>query len=437
MGFHVTDQSRVPVPQVVELAYGLYPGVQFFCAEYAADDYREWVEQSNGDPVPAPLAVYIHDSGGEQSPPVRGKHISSSRKPAALEQELRLQGTLFDSDRRVQQLICSGGIATEWTDDQLYQLVSVLQDVFTTSQDGLVNWCACVGNVLPTEARLRLLRVLGFTNIRLRIPNPALPGSSGAGPGALRDSESLAASARQLGMRQLAVELHTGGPETALPLEWLKRFILGVQPDRVRLVDSLQATGREALASLRDSYLPTLAESGYQHIGLGWFVRANDPWWEARLARRLNWSLLGFTDMPGPDVVGIGPGAVSSIGDFYAHNACAWDQYQRLLDRNVVPVVRGLELEHDDVLRREIMAAMLTRSQIDITQIEDKWGIQFNQFFAEELNSLKAFQQAGWVSTTAQSIVVHARGRRELTELCRAFDRRRRVTRDQYTPSCA
>lgn len=436
MGFTDTDESRVPVPEVVELAYGLYPGVEFFCAEYGPDDYREWVDQSNGDPVPAPLAVYIQDSSRDRSPPVRGRDISSSRKPAALEQELRLQGALFDSDRCVQQLICSGGIATEWTDDQLYRLVSVLEDSFTTNQDGLVNWCACVGQVLPPEARVRLLRVLGFSNIRLRLLGPGTPAGADAQASVLADSESLAVSARQLGMRQMAVELHTGGSGTPLSAKWLESFVQKVKPDRVRLVDNGQAPGPD-LVNLRDSYLQTLAETGYQHIGLGWFVHSSDPWWQARLARRLNWSLLGFTDMPRPDVVGIGPGAVSSIGDFYARNASTWEEYQTLMNRDVVPVVRGLELESDDALRREIMVSMLTASQLDMTPIEDKWGIEFKQFFAEELGYLTRFEKAGWLSIKANAILVHARGRHELTELCRAFDRRGRVERDQYAPSCA
>lgn len=437
MGCVDTEQRALPVPEVLELAYGLYPGVEFFSGDYGPDEYREWVAQSNGDPVPAPLAVYIQDCCREQSPPVRGRHISSSRKPAALEQELRLQGALFDSDRCVQQLICAGGIATEWTDDQLYRLVAVLEDAFTTSQDGLVNWCACVGDALPSEARLRLLRVLGFSNIRLRILDPR-DAQAGAGQGPLPDAlEALAASIRNLGMRQIIAELCVSGRHASPSPHWLQRFVQTVEPDRIRLSDAERATGPELLAGQRDSCVQTLAELGYQHIGMDWFVRNTDPWWQARLALRLNWSLLGFTDIPRPDVVGIGPGAVSSIGDSYAQNASDWDEYQELLNRAAVPTVRGLELESDDILRREIMVEMLTASRIDITPIENKWGVEFRQFFGEELGYLKRFEKAGWISIRGQSIVVHARGRRELSELCRVFDRRSRLPRGRYAPTFA
>jgi len=437
MRFLDTDEGRGPVPELVELAYGLYPGVEFFSAEYGPDDYCEWVEHSNGDPVPAPLAVYIQDISCDRSPPVRGRDISSSRKPVTLEQELRLQGALFDADRCVQQLICAGSIVSEWTDDQLYQLVSVLEDSFATDQNGLVNWCACVGHALPSESRLRLLRVLGFSNLRLRILEQIGSAAVGAQARVLDDIESLAAAARHLGMRQIGVELLFGAVHAEPCFKWLEHFVQRVQPDRIRLVDNDAASVNGVVPNLGDTWVQTLADLGYQHVGLDWFVHSSDLWWQARLARRLNWSLLGFTDMPRPDVIGIGPGAVSSIGDVYAQNACAWDEYQKLLSRGVVPTVRGLELESDDVLRREIMVSMLTASRIDITPIEDKWGIEFNQFFAEELEYLKRFDKAGWISIKPQSIIVHGRGRRELTELCRTFDRRRRLPRDQYAPSFA
>ncbi len=433
MGSLDTDNSIVPVPDVVEPAYGLYPGVEFFSAEYGHDDYCEWVEQSNGDPVPAPLAVYIQDASRAHSPPVRGRDISSSRKPAAIEQELLLQGALFDSDRCVQQLICSDGIATEWTDDQLYQLVSVLENAFTTHQDGLVNWCACVGHAIPSAERLRLLRVLGFSNIRLHIRDQGEPAFTGAQAWGLEDIESLASTVRHLGMRQMAIDWYLGGANPLPVSNWLENLVQTAEPDRIRLVYAGGTVGRD----LRDNYLQTLAEAGYQHIGLGWFVRSSDPWWQARLARRLHWSPLGFTDMPRPDVIGIGPGAVSSLGDACAQNELRWDEYQKLLNRRVIPVVRGLELENDDILRREIMIMMLTASRIDIGPVEDKWGIEFNQFFAEELGYLKRFEKTGWVAIEPQSILVHARGRHELTELCRTFDRRSRLPRDQYAPSFA
>jgi len=437
MGTHGTDKKSPPVPAVVEQAYGLYPGLESFSEEYGAEDYGEWVEQSNGDPVPAPLAVYIQDTTRDGAPPVRGKDISSSRKPDAIEQELRLQGALFDTDRPVQQLICAGSIATEWTDDQLYQLISVVRNSFTVSQSDASIWCACLGAAIPPESRLRLLRVLGISNIRVSMGESAQAWDDDEAARTLADIESLAGLAHQLGIKQFSLDLYFSESGRAVPSALLENFMGRVMPDRIRLVghdkSSVTAAGQEQ----RHYCAHVLSELGYQHVGLDWFVRPDDRWWQASLSGQLHWSMLGFTDMPSPDVVGIGPGAVSAIADFYGQNAFEWDVYQRLLNNGTIPVVRGLELENVDILRREILVMILTRSRIDIAAIEEKWGIEFHQFFAHEINQLNRFAQLGWIERQGDVVAVLARGRPELLEICRTFDQRRRASVRQPAHSYA
>ena len=407
-----TEYSAHAVPYVVEKSYGLYPGLASFASDYNAEDYRNWVEQSNGDPLPAPLALYIQDVCEGESPPVRGVEISSSRRLHAIESELMLQGALFDSDRPVQQFICAGAIATDWTDDQLYRLVSVVQETFSVNQSGLANWCACTGFVTPAPARLRLLRILGFSSVRLACMDHADAGDTlGRLGGAIRQ-------ARQLGFQQVVVDLMFDEPRVLTPLPSIEHFLAEYRPDRVRLMG--------ARDNRCQSVIGVLASLGYQNIGLDWFLRADDFYLQAKASGHLYWSLLGFTDMPNPDVIGIGPGALSSVGEFYAANESRWENYQALLNRREIPVVSGLELEADDVLRREIMGMILAASCIRIAAIEEKWGIQFKKFFAYETERMPEYERKGWLQWQDDSVRILVQGYQELTELCRLFDHRAR-----------
>jgi oxygen-independent coproporphyrinogen-3 oxidase len=178
-----------------------------------------------------------------------------------------------------------------------------------------------------------------------------------------------------------------------------------------------------------------LSSIGYQNIGLGWFLRTDDPFLQAKAAGSLHWSLLGFTTMPNPDVIGIGPGALSSVGGFYAANESRWETYQALLNQQKIPVASGLELEADDVLRREIMGMILAASCIRVTAIEEKWGIQFKKFFAYETECLRDFERKNWLMWRADNIRIKLQGYRELTELCRLFDNRTRQRLSQTTQS--
>ncbi len=407
-----TECSAPAVPDVVEKSYGLYPGLASFSSDYNAEDYGNWVEQSNGDPLPAPLALYIQDSCEGDSPPVRGADISSSRRFNAIERELTLQGALFDSDRPVQRFICSASISTDWTDDQLYRLVSVVQESFSVNQTGIANWCACMGFVIPSQARLRLLRILGFSSVRFAHSDHADTGN------ALDELGVAIEQARQLGIQQIVVDLIFNGQHVFTPIQTMERFLAEHSPDRVRLI-----CGPDTRCQ---SVIRVLSSIGYQNIGLDWFLRTDDFFLQAKAAGLLYWSLLGFTTMPNPDVIGIGPGALSSVGEFYAANEARWETYQALLNQQKIPVVRGIELEADDVLRREIMGMILADSCIRVAAIEEKWGIQFKKFFAYETECLRDFEQKNWLMWQADCIRIKVQGYHELTELCRLFDDRAR-----------
>jgi oxygen-independent coproporphyrinogen-3 oxidase len=408
-----SDSQVYTAPDVVEKPYGLYPGVDSFSADNGADDYREWVEQSNGDPLPAPLALYVQDIAAGGSPPVRGRDMSSSRRLGALQRELRLQGALFDSDRPVQQLICSASIATDWTDEQLYRLVSTVQDSFQINQGGLSDWCVSLGPVVPSPERLRLLRVLGFSNVRFVFINQP------DRPDALDELKAAINAARQFGIHNISLDLVHTRPGVTVSRQEVGNFLAETGPDRIWLkVDD------ERQYSL---YIRLLCSLGYRNIGNDCFLRSDDSWLLAKMDGCLHWSLLGFTPMAGPDVIGIGPGALSSVGDCYAVNEACWDKYEDVLIEHEFPVVRGLELEDDDVLRREIMRMILAGSAIPVSAIEEKWGIRFNQFFVEETGSLRRFEENGWIDWQEEQIRVQVHGHRQLTELCRVFDHRARL----------
>lgn len=417
-----TTCSVHPAPGVIEKSYGLYPGLASFSPDYDGGDYRDWVEQSNGDPVPAPLALYIQEFSGADESRLRVADDSASLRLAMISRELGIQGALFDSDRPLQQLVLSGSIVTQWTDDQLNQLMAVVQGSFPIHQSGIPNSCACIGTVMPDAGRLSLLHTLGFNNIRFSLANCAELGR------VLDELGQSVDCARQSGFRQIMLDLPCSETLADTAPRKMQNWLAEVRPDRIRYIEKSDDPGQ--------SCVQILSELGYRNIGLDWYVPANDPFVQAQAAGLLHWSPLGFTDMPSPDVVGIGPGTISSIGEFYGRNESDWPLYQSLLSDGQLPVVCGIELESDDVLRREIMIMILATSCIRVVAIEKKWGIRFRQFFASETEQLRVFEQKNWLDWQHDSIRIRVRGHRELTELCRVFDRRARAQLAPSTLSC-
>lgn len=405
-----TASSAHPAPGVIEEPYGLYPGLASFSSDYNAADYCDWAEQSNGDPLPAPLALYVQEFSGTVGSQSQVADTSASLRLAMISRELQMQGALFDTDRPLQQLVLSGSIVTQWTDDQLNQLMAAVQSSFPIHQSGILNGCVCVGANIPDVGKLRLLHGLGFSGVRFSLA------ARTDMDGVLDELGQSLRFARQSGFRQIMLDLPCSEMLADTSPRSLQTWLAEARPDRIRHISN---TDR--------SYVQTLSELGYQNIGLDWYALANDPFVQAQAAGRLHWSPLGFTDLPSPDVIGIGPGAISSIGEFYGRNESGWQLYQSLLSDDQLPVVCGIELEADDVLRREIIGMILATSCIRIAAIEDKWGIRFRQFFASETEQLRVFQQRHWLDWQQDSVRIGVRGYRELTEICQTFDRRARA----------
>jgi oxygen-independent coproporphyrinogen-3 oxidase len=400
-----TEKGGVRVPDVVEQPCGLYPGIEGFSPDYDAADYCDWVDQSNGDPLPAPLVLYVQNTVPGESAPSAGAAVAH-----AIEQELRLQGALFDDDRPLKQLICAGSIASGWSDDRLYQLVSVIQSSFYINNDSLTNWCACSSGVIPSMERLRLLRVLGFNHLRL------MPETSAQQSLPVDQLAAALGQAKQLGFRTTILDLRRLPIGEAALEQAMAALLTNVQPDRVRT--ALPDGNDHAPIDL------LLATSGYQDIGLGWYLRTGDSWWHARNSGRLYWTMLGYGELQSPDVVGIGPGALSAVSSFYGVNEASLKAYAAKLDEGVLPIVQGAALEDADVLRREILAMILASSCIRVSAIENKWGINFEQFFTCESELLHAFEQNHWLRWKADGIEIRTRAYRELIEICKVFDGR-------------
>jgi oxygen-independent coproporphyrinogen-3 oxidase len=404
-----TTDGGICIPEIVEQPYGLYPAPDGFSSDYGAADYCEWVEQSNGDPLPAPLVLYVQDqTSGSPSPSNKGRVGPDTAR--AIELELRLQGALFDADRPLSQLICTNEVATRWSEDQLYRLVSVVQSSFFITQDKLPDWCACTAGAVPPIQRLRLLRVLGFNQIRFAPPVTSDVKSTSV------ELRTAMQQTRDLGFDKVVVDwrgLPLAGTAWAQALD---NLLAEAHPDRVRV----SSPDPDEL----EGFEQHMAALGYRHLGLEWYLRESDGWWKARADGRLYWTLLGYSELKSPDTIGVGPAAMSAVCDFYGINEASLQSYISSLDEGVLPIVRGTVLEDSDVLRREIIAMILTCFCIRIPDIENKWGIEFGRYFGCETQLLRAFEKNGWLAWRGDRIEIKPRGGRELAEICSVFDGR-------------
>jgi oxygen-independent coproporphyrinogen-3 oxidase len=115
--------------------------------------------------------------------------------------------------------------------------------------------------------------------------------------------------------------------------------------------------------------------------------------------------------------------AIGQIGPAYYQNLKDLARYEEALDAGRLPVMRGLELTADDLVRRAVIQALMCHFRLSIESIELAHLIDFKAYFAAELSALRPLADDGLVELSPEWIVVTPKGRLLVRAVAMVFDR--------------
>jgi oxygen-independent coproporphyrinogen-3 oxidase len=164
------------------------------------------------------------------------------------------------------------------------------------------------------------------------------------------------------------------------------------------------------------------------------FARPDDELAVAQTLGQLARSFQGYSTQSG-DLLGLGMSAIGQIGPTYYQNAKEIERYYAALDGGRLPVLRGLELTADDLVRRAVIQGLMCQFRLSIEAIELAHLIDFRTYFAAELRDLKRLADDGLVELQPDWIVVTPKGRLLVRSICMAFDRYLREARERASYS--
>jgi oxygen-independent coproporphyrinogen-3 oxidase len=119
----------------------------------------------------------------------------------------------------------------------------------------------------------------------------------------------------------------------------------------------------------------------------------------------------------------MGMSAIGHVCDNYSQNVRDLDNYYALLDAGKLPLDRGIELEPDDLLRRDIITRLICNFILDIKALEAKWHFDFCTHFKPELEDLQKMQEDGLLLIEDEVLRVLPAGRLLVRNICMVFDR--------------
>ena len=431
---------------VVGPRYTSYPTAPNFRDDFGEAQYRECARDSNDDPIPRPLSLYFHIPFCEGPCFYCGctRIITRDHRNAAaylehLGQEVKLQSALFDRDRPVLQLHLGGGTPNFLAADELARFMAAVSANFSLDRGEGRDFSIELDPRYLAPGYLATLGEIGFNRASFGVQDfdPAVQQAiNRIQP--LEQTREAVEAARDAGLRSINLDLIYGLPRQN-PEGFARTLenVIALRPDRIALYSYAHLPQRfKAQRQIAESELPTEArklsllgmairafgDAGYRYIGMDHFSLPDDALSEAQDAGTLQRNFQGYTTHGDCDLIGLGMSAIGHVDDSYAQNARELDRYYGALEGGRLPIVRGIRLNEDDLLRAELIQSFMCHGGIDIPAIERRFGIRFDEHFPRELARLAELAADGLVVVGDDAIRVTPRGRLLLRVVAMAFD---------------
>jgi oxygen-independent coproporphyrinogen-3 oxidase len=118
----------------------------------------------------------------------------------------------------------------------------------------------------------------------------------------------------------------------------------------------------------------------------------------------------------------MGVSAISGLQDCYAQNWRELPRYYKAIEENSLPTMRGIRVSAEDKLRRAVINRLLCHCVVVKSEIEEEFGVGFDQHFAREIEELGGFERDALVRMSGDRIEVVGIGRIFIRNVAMVFD---------------
>jgi len=427
--------------------YTSYPTADRFVEAFTADDYQQALSQrrSGAAAMTLPLSLYVHIPFCESlcyycacNKIITKHHDRAAPYLRYLSREVDLHTAQLGTGQAVTQLHLGGGSPTFLSDDELRELMGMLKRNFALVPGGEYSIEVDPRTIDPS--RLDTLAELGFNRLSFGVQDfdPAVQKSVHR----VQPAEqvfALVAAARERNFDSINVDLIYG-----LPLQNPESFdrtlaqVVELRPERIalyayahlperfkpqrRIATAEIPSGAAKVAMLARS-MAAFMGAGYVYVGMDHFALPTDPLAIAKRQGRLHRNFQGYSTQPDCDLIGLGVSSIGKIGATYSQNAKTMEEYCDFLDQGRFPVVRGLGLTRDDVLRRAVIMGLMCQGEVSFEAIEEAHLIEFRKYFSPEMEALQKLAEQGLVTVSESRIQVTTMGWFFVRAVAMVFDR--------------
>ena len=441
--------------------YTSYPTADRFVDAFGPEDYARALTQraegAGGIGGASPLSIYVHIPFCESlcyycgcNKVITKHHERAGEYLDALDKEIALHVDRLGAGQSVSQLHFGGGSPTFLSDAELSRLMGTLRQAFRLAP-GAENSIEVDPRTVNAE-RLAHLKQIGFNRLSFGVQDfdPAVQQAVHR----IQSRESVAAlmeSARTLGFESTNVDLIYGLPkQTPESLRRTVEQVAELRPERIALYSYAHLPQRfKPQRRIDAAALPPAADKvtmlsnsiagfvghGYQYIGMDHFALPGDSLAAAKRQGRLHRNFQGYSTQPDCDLIGLGVSSIGRVGATYSQNAKTLPEYYDAVNQGQFPIVRGLALTREDLLRRAVIMAIMCQGRLEFESIELAHLIDVRKHFANELEQLRALEESGLVVLEPSAVQVTALGWYFIRSVAMVFDKHLQAdrTRERFS----
>jgi len=115
------------------------------------------------------------------------------------------------------------------------------------------------------------------------------------------------------------------------------------------------------------------------------------------------------------------------MGATYSQNAKTIDEYYDAVRQGQFPIVRGLALTRDDLVRRAVVMALMCQGRLEFESVELAHLIKVRDYFKTELDDLAELQNLGLCELRPDGVQVTATGWYFVRAVAMVFDKHLRA----------
>jgi len=421
--------------------YTSYPTAQEF-HQINEQSWKEKLIKSNERKTP--LSLYFHIPFCESACYFCGCNVIITRRKEVVEpyleylkREIDLVKSFIDNDRAVVQLHFGGGTPNYLNEEQITDLMKFIKEKFLFDKNPEVS--IEIDPRYIDKNMVFLLRELGFNRVSFGIQdfNPKVQKAVNR----IQPEDmifNLMEWLREANFESVNIDLIYG-----LPYQTLESYsetvdkVIKLNPDRIanfnfayvpwlkrlqKYIDPSTLPKPEEKLEILKMTIEKLTDVGYLFIGMDHFAKPDDELAVAQRERTLHRNFQGYTTHSEAELLGFGATSISMLYDAYGQNFKKLKDYYGKLDEGSLPIERGIFLNEDDIIRRDVIMRLMSHFQLYKGEIEEKYKINFDEYFKEELELLKQQEDDGLLKIYKDRIDITPAGRLLIRNIAVNFD---------------